>query len=212
MKIVFKILPYALTTIIVIVVWKIFTLTDNYAWNPKGREILALGIALNSIFITKVIFWIITTNIFVFSIQNLLNKNVKIGLTFLLIGLLTYFFGEKWTDKNVALNYYTVFLNQSVSEEYIEEPILDADYEIGKYLAEDISDKQMKYRRYAIAGIGKIKYDKANEVLEKILFDPSENENIKNDVLEALEKIGNDDAKRIITNFRFETNNFNYRK
>ena len=60
--------------------------------------------------------------------------------------------------------------------------------------------------------IGKIKYDKANEVLEKILFDPSENEIIKNDVLEALEKIGNDDAKRIISNFKFETNNFNYRK
>ena len=212
MKLTLKILPYILTTIIVIVVWKIFTLTDNYAWNPKGKDVLALDIALYFIFITKVIFWIITANIFVFSIQNLLNKNYKIGLTFLLIGLLTYFFGEKWTDKKVAMNYYTVFLKQSVSEEYIEEPILDAGYEIGKYLAEDIYDKHMKYRRYAIAGIGKIRYDKANEVLEKILFDPSENEIIKNDVLEALEKIGNYDAKRIISNFKFETNNFNYRK
>ena len=133
MKIALKVLPYILTTIIVIVVWKIFTWTDNYAWNPKGKETLALDIALNSIFITKVIFWTITANIFVFSIQNLLSKNLKIGLIFLLIGLLTYFFGEKWTDKNVAMNYYTVFLNQSVLEEYIDGITVSEVLETGLY-------------------------------------------------------------------------------
>ena len=61
-----KILPYFLTSISVVGLWWLLTGTDNYAWNPKGKEILMLYIALTSIFYYKTIFWLVIANVAVF--------------------------------------------------------------------------------------------------------------------------------------------------
>lgn len=60
----------------------------------------------------------------------------------------------------------------------------------------------MQYRRYAIEGIGKIKYDKAVPVLAKILNDNSEKDFIKNDVLESLQQINNYESNKILKDYK----------
>ncbi len=197
-----KILPYILISILIIIYWRIQTLINNYAWNPKGKQTLFLDIALTSIFYYKTIFWLTIGSIVVFIFQSESKKQrIKV-----LIGIFTllfiYIFGGEYTSKKCANFYYIVFQNQSVSEEYLEEPIIKGGYEVGKYLTENIEDKNMKYRRYAISGIGKIKYDKAIPILEKILKDKSEPDFIKNDILESLKQINNYEANIVLKNYK----------
>jgi len=201
-KIALRILPYILVSISIIIYWKIQTMTSNYAWNPVGKQTLFLDIALSSIFYYKTIFWLIIGNIIVFIYQTERKKKRIKVLIGIFAFLLLFTFGKNYINKKCANFYYIVFLNQSVSEEYIEEPIEKGGYEVGKYLTENIEDKNMKYRRYAIGGIGKIKYDKAVPILGKILNDKSEPEFIKNDVLESLKEINNYEANKILKQFK----------
>ena len=199
-KIALKTLPYILVSLLIILYWKLKTLTSSYAWNPKGKEKLILEISLNSIFFYKSIFWLIIGNLTVFVIQN--HKNRIQTLIAILSFIIILGFGKDIVNKKCANFYYNIFINQSVTEEYILEPIEDGGFETGKYLTENIEDKNIKYRRYAIHGIGKIKYDKAVNVLGKILNDKSEPEFIKNDVLESLKEINNYEANKIIKQFK----------
>jgi hypothetical protein len=201
-----KISPYFLTSIIVIGLWWFFTRTNNYAWNPKGKEILMLDIALTSIFYYKTIFWLVITNLSVFAIRQLLRRNYK---TTAITGLLTtifYFAVGQIVDKKCAFHYYTVFHNQSVTEEYIQEPILNAGSQIGPILIEKIADKEMKYRRYAIGGLEKLKYNPAIPTLTQILLDKSEIDVFRADAFQALTTFDTYETRKIISTFRQQAN------
>ena len=201
-----KILPYLLTSIFVVGLWWLFTRTDNYAWFPKGKETLMLDIALISIFYYKTLFWLVIANVAVFTVRQLLRKNYKTTAVTAFLTILFYFFVGQVVDKKCAFHYYTVFRNQSVTEEYIQEPILNAGYQIGPILTENITDKEMKYRRYAIGGLEKIKYKPATLTLKKILLDKSELEIFRADAFQALTSFDTDETRKIISTFRQQAN------
>lgn len=196
-----KILPYSLTSIFVVGLWWLFTWTDNYAWNPKGKEVLMLEIALTSIFYYKTLFWLVVANVTVFAIRQLTRKNFKTTAITTLLTTIFYFAVGLIVDKKCAFHYYSVFHNQSVTEEYIQEPILNAGYQIGPILTDNIADKEMKYRRYAIGGLEKIKYKPATPTLTKILLDKSETDVFRADAYQALTTFNTEETRKILIDF-----------
>jgi len=197
-----KILPYLITSLLVIGFWKMWTWTDNYAWNPKGKELLMLDIALTSIFFYKTIFWLVTANLVVFGLFQLRKRKFKTaGLVFVLT--LTYHFTVgQVIDKKCAFHYYSVFHNQSVAEGYIVRPIEEAGYQIGPILTEKIKEKEMKFRRYAILGLQKINYQPATELMGNILFDTSELEVFRADAYETLKTFDNQNGNKLLAEFK----------
>ena len=201
-----KILPYLITSLLVIGIWKLLTWTDNYAWNPKGKEPLMLDIALTSIFFYKTIFWLITANLTVFGLLQLKQKKFKTAGIVIALALTYHFTVGQIIDKKCAFHYYSVFHNQSVAEGYIVDPIEEAGYEIGPLLTEKIADKEMKYRRYAILGLQKIDYQPATELMGEILFDTSEFEVFRADAYETLRAFDNGQANKFLEEFRNQAN------
>jgi len=197
-----KILPYLITSLLVIGFWKMWTWTDNYAWNPKGKELLILDIALTSIFFYKTLFWLVTVNLFVFGFLQLRKKNFKTAGAAIVLTLIYHFTVGQVIDKKCAFHYYPVFHNQSVAEGYIIRPIEEAGKEIGPILTEKIEEKQMKYRRYAILGLQKIDYQPATELMGNILFDTSELEVFRADAYETLKTFDNQNGIRLLAEFK----------
>jgi hypothetical protein len=197
-----KLLPYFLTSIVVIGLWRLFTLTDNYAWTPKGKERLMLDIALTTIFIYKTVFWLIIANLAVFIIKCTLKNKYKATIVGVFIGVTFYVIGGRVVGKSCAFSYYTVFINQSVAEGYLQDPIKEAGYYIGPILTEEIKDKQMKLRRYAIGGLGDINYKPATETLKVILIDKTEPDYLRADAFVTLQKFGTNTSNKILADFR----------
>ncbi|MFV1883351.1 MAG: hypothetical protein ACMZ7B_02530 [Balneola sp.] len=197
-----KILPYLITSLLVIGFWKMWTWTDNYAWNPEGKELLMLDIALTSIFFYKTIFWLVTANLVVFGLLQLRKKKFKTAGVVLALTLTYHFAVGQVVDKKCAFHYYSVFHNQSVAEGYIIRPLEEAGYEIGPILTEKIEEKDMKYRRYAILGLQKIDYQPATELMGKLLFDTSELEVYRADAYETLKTFDNEKSNQLLNDFR----------
>ena len=64
----------------------------------------------------------------------------------------------------------------------------------------------MKYRRYAIGGLEKIKYKPAAPTLTKILLDKSEIDVFRADAFQALTTFDTDETRKIISTFRQQAN------
>jgi hypothetical protein len=199
-----KILPYFFTSIFVVGLWWFLTRTDNYAWNPKGKEPLMLDIALISIFYYKTLFWLVVANSTVFTFRQLIRKNYRTTSITFSATIVFYFLAGHMVDKECAFHYYSVFHNQSVSEECSDDPIIEAGYEIGPIVTENIADKEMKYRRYAIGGLEKIKFKPAIPTLHKILLDKSEIDVFRADAFRALTTFDNVETQKMISTFRQE--------
>jgi hypothetical protein len=150
------------------------TLTDNYAWFPKRKERLLLDFALLDIFIYKSLFWLLISNLTVFSVVTFIKKKRRTSLITFSLTLIFYFALRLVVNKSCASAYYRIFVNQSVSEEYIQEPLLQGGYQVGYIVSENLPRKEMKYRRYAIGAIGKLKFKPAIPTLQQILFDKTE--------------------------------------
>lgn len=161
-----------------------------------------LEIALTSIFYYKTLFWLVVGNLTVFGIRQLGNKNYKTTVITTILATAFYFVVGRFVDKKCAFHYYSVFHNQSVTEEYIQEPILNAGYQIGPILTENIADKEMKYRRYAIGGLEKIKYKPATSTLTKILLDKSEIDVFRADAFQTLMVFDTEETRITVSNFR----------
>jgi hypothetical protein len=99
-----KISPYLITSLLVIGFWKMWTWTDNYAWNPEGKELLMLDIALTSIFFYKTIFWLVTANLFVFGFLQMRKKNFKTAGTIIVLTLIYHFTFGQIIDKKCAFH------------------------------------------------------------------------------------------------------------
>jgi len=201
-RLLLKILLFVLTSLFVVVFWKIWTETSNYAWNPQGKELLMLDTALISIFFYKTLFWLFVANLTVFTVIQLKRKKYKIVGSIFLLTIVFYIFAGLYVNKKCAPFYYIVFHNQSVMEEFIDRPILEAGYHIGHILTEKINDKEMKYRIYAIGGLEKIKYKPATESLKRILFDQTEYECFRVDAYQVLHSFDTKETKKILSDFR----------
>jgi hypothetical protein len=189
--------PYILTSLIVVGCWRLRTMTDSYAWFPKGKERLELELALTPIFFYKVIFWLAISNLFIYIFKLGISKKYKIATVISVLTMFFYFFVSKLVDKECAPLYYQVFQNQSVSEPYHEDPIISAGENIGHLLTADIMNKEMNLRRYAISGLGKIKYKPATGNLIKIITDTTEIIELRADALIALSNIDKKIGKQI---------------
>jgi hypothetical protein len=196
-----KILPYLLTSLAVIGLWRLFTLTENYAWSPKGKERLMLDIALTTIFLYKAAFWLIIANLLVFILKSIFKNRYKVAGIASFAGVAFYFFAGQVVDKNCAFSYYMVFVNQSVSEEYLQDPIREAGYHIGPIITDNIKDRQMELRRYAISGLGDINYKPATETLQQILLDRTEPDFIRADAYVVLTRFNSPTSKRVLSYF-----------
>lgn len=184
-----KSLPYLIISILVLIYWDVMTWVDDYGWNSTSQEKIALKIALRNIFICKITFWVLVANISLFGFLNLIRRKLKTGLIIVVLALIIVVFLAEIVNKITAKSYYVVFINQSVAEEYIERPITEAGYYIGEILVKNISDKQMKNRRYAISGLAEIGYRKAIPVLEKISNDTTEKDYIRKDAIETIDRL-----------------------
>ena len=191
-----------MTSLLVIGFWKLWTWTDNYAFSPEGKDLLMLDIALTSIFIYKTLFWLVIANLTVLTIQRLRARNYKVAGTVFSLTLVFYFTARHYVNKKCAFHYYSVFINQSTMEEQLTIPILEAGYQIGPIITENISDKEMKYRRYAIGGLEKIKYKPATPTLTKILLDKSEIDVFRADAYQALTTFDTEEARKTLIDFK----------
>jgi len=158
--------------------------------------------ALTTIFIYKTIFWLVIANLGVFIIKSILKNRYKVATISALIGLTFYFAVGQVVDKSCAFSYYTVFVNQSVSEEYLQDPIKQAGYHIGTILTDKIKDKNMELRRYAINGLGDIKYKPATETLKQILFDTTETDYVRADAFVVLTKFNTAMSIKVLSDFK----------
>ncbi len=130
-----------------------------------------------------------------------IRRNFRTARIFGIFTILFYLVIGQVVQKKCAQDYYTVFMNQSTMEDLMQRPIKEAGYYIGPILTEEISDMGMKNRRYAIAGLGEIKYKPSIPVLKKILNDRSELDYFRTDALETLMIFDSKDSKRIINEF-----------
>ena len=203
-QIIVKIWPYVLASLLVIGFWKLRTSTDNYAWDPQGKETTMLDVALTSLFFYKTLFWLVAANLLVFGLLQLTKKNCKSAGVVAVLSFTYYYSLGRVIDQKCAFFYYMVFQNQSVSEEYLLRPIEEAGYAIGPLLTEVIADENMKYRRYAILGLQKINYEPATERLGVILFDPSEKDYFRSDAYEALKSFDNEIARKLVEEYDSE--------
>jgi hypothetical protein len=94
-----KILPYLLTSLVVIGLWKFFTWIDNYAWSPKGKERLMLDISLTTIFFYKALFWLVISNLTVYAIIQFIKKNYKKTFITTMIIVAWFFLAGQVIDK-----------------------------------------------------------------------------------------------------------------
>ena len=180
-------------------------MTDNYAMSPEGKERLLLEIALATIFFYKTIFWLVVANLSVFIIKSSFKNRYKASGIAALIGVTFYFTAGNIVEKYCALSYYMVFVNQSVAEEYLKAPIKEAGYYIGPILTDKINDKNMELRRYAISGLGDIKYKPATETLRQILLDTSELDYVRADAFVVLTKFNTSTANKVLLDFKLST-------
>ncbi len=111
------------------------------------------------------------------------------GLIIAGLGVIIFFGGNKLFEENIIENYYIIFRNQNVPEDFILEPVKSAGKGIGKELMRDVNYKQSPLRKYAIAGLGEIKYAKAADTLNTILHDLSEKPETRGEACIALSKI-----------------------
>jgi len=197
-----KVLPFLLTSFLVLSVWSFFTITDNYAWNPEGNDLELIKAALKAIFLYKSVFWLVVANLAVFMIMQLKKGETKLAGLIALVLIIFFFTLEKVVDKKCVPHYYSLFLHQSVAEPYFSAPLVEAGYEIGPLLIQEVANKEMERRRYAIIALQELDYQPATDVLGEILLDSTELIVFRADAYDALKSFDNDKAKMLLSNFK----------
>jgi hypothetical protein len=116
----------------------------------------------------------------------------RVGIILLFFGILIYVGGNKVFQEIIYEDYYTIFQNQKVSEDFKLEPVKRAGKGIGKYLMQDIVNTHSSLRKYAIMGVGEIKYNPATETINNILYNTNESPEIRGEAYIALSKINSE--------------------
>lgn len=164
----------------------IFYMPENYMWQPSYNNYAKLEKSCYLIITTKTILWAL---FYIFIYYTLTKFNIgrwKWILIFIIVYIIGFFFIRTFDRFINANNFYNIFINQSVSEDYILVPIIDGGYFVGKYLNNNILDTNMMNRRYAIEGLGLIKYKPAIENLESIIENNDTEDYIKESATKSL--------------------------
>ena len=188
-----------LITVLVLVNLAIFLFcrlnTDegNYLWYKTNAERKFLvSIACMDLMRVQYFIYANSINIILLGIYFAYYFRKRIGLLLSVIGVLIFLGGNKLFQETICEDYYIIFHNQKVSDDFMIEPIKKAGKGIGKYLMEDISDKRSPLRKYAVAGAGEIGYDAATEKISAILYDTNESPDIRGEAYLSLLKINSE--------------------
>lgn len=169
---------------------KLLTDEGNYLWyNTTSERKLLVSVACIDLMRIQYFTYANSINICLLGIYSAYYYKKRMGLIIVLIGVTVFFGGRKLFEENIYENYYTIFQNQKVSEDFMLEPVKTAGKGIGKYLMKDIQNPRSTLRKHAILGVGEVRYEPATETLNNILHDLNEPYYIRGDAYLALLKM-----------------------
>jgi hypothetical protein len=189
-KNIFIIVLLVVVNLAIFVFCKIVTSEENYIWYKISNEKATL-LAYACLDLMRIRYFVYANsiNFFLLGIYFAFNYRKTLGIIVVFLSVGIYWGGTKLFEKNMVDNYYTIFKNQAVSDDFIIEPIKSAGYEIGPYLMNDITASYSTHRKYAIIGVGELQYEPAVEALNGILQSPIEKPDIRGEAYQALLKI-----------------------
>jgi hypothetical protein len=169
---------------------KILTDEGNYIWakTDPNRKLL-ISIATLDLMRIKYFIYANSINFFLLGIYFAYDYKKRLGLFIAVLGVVIFFGGNKLFEAEAVENYYIIFQNQNVPSDFMLEPVKSAGKGIGPYLIKDVNNKRSPLRKYAIAGLGEIKYTSSVEVINTILHDLKEDPQIRGEAYMALLKM-----------------------
>lgn len=188
----------------VLAVWHLRASITNYVWAPVTPDALQrMRGACQAIFWNGYLTWAIPLNLALVAVLVFTRGRRRSALAFLLaLAAIGSFAGARaWAARSMAENYLTLFENQSVGEPYLVNAITDAGPAIGPLLLTRVQPPDYPRRRYAIAGLGKLRYAPAVPLLARVLADRAEDYFVRGDAYEALLAIGTPEARSSLAEF-----------
>jgi hypothetical protein len=185
-----------LITVLIVVNLAIFLfcklLTDegNFIWyktDPHKKWLVSL--ACLDLMRTKYFIYANSINFFMLGIYFANYYRKTLGIIIAVLGIGIFWGGTILFEEEVVENYYIIFKNQNVPEDFVLEPVKSAGKGIGKYLLKDIQNKISPLRKSAIAGVGEIQYAPAADPLNTILHDLNEKPELRGEAYLALVKM-----------------------
>ncbi len=169
---------------------KILTDEGNFIWykiDPQKKWLISL--ACLDLMRTKYYIYANSINFFLMGVYFAYYYRKTMGVIISVLGLIIFFGGNKLFEEDTIDNYYIIFKNQKVPEDFLLEPVKAAGKGIGKYLVLDLKNSLSPIRKPAIAGVGEIQYIPAIEPLNTILHDLNEKPEIRGEAYLALLKM-----------------------
>ncbi len=176
---------------------KLHTDEGNYLWYKTASE-KELLVSISCIDLMRIYYFVYANsiNVMLLGCYFAYYYKKRLGFILLVIGVLIFYGGIKLFENSIYENYYTIFKNQKVSEDFMLEPIKRGGRGTGSFLMKDITMKGSPYRKYAIIGVGEIQYEPAVEILNTILNDLQEMPQIRGEAYKALVKLDTEQAAR----------------
>ncbi|MBC7451323.1 MAG: HEAT repeat domain-containing protein [Cytophagales bacterium] len=194
-------IAYFFLNLFVFIFWWVVTDPGNYIWfiTTEEKKVLLIN-ACSKLFLIKYYIWAVLLNAMLTSFLLLSHKRI---LSLLIIACtLTFFILYSFIfTPYIGRNYYIIFLNQQVSPDFQMEPVNDAGKSIGPYLLNKLQEKPSPSRKYAVKGLGEIRYEPAIDKLSSILNDDAEEIAIRAESFISLKKMKHPTSKKILENF-----------
>jgi hypothetical protein len=197
----YKTIVHFLLSLLVVLYWLVSTDSSNYSWNPKGEELDLIDTATWKIFLFKCTFWLILTNILIYSLFELIRKSLAKVLFSFFIFAISLIFIKPFINRECADYYFTIFKNQSVSEEYIDDVIYEAGYYIGLKINNELLNSDFKYRDYAIGTLADIEYYPSIENLIRLLNKEETPQHTKDRIVTELIEFGTDQSLNAVEEY-----------
>jgi hypothetical protein len=108
---------------------------------------------------------------------------------------------DRWGDRQLADEYFTLFILQIRAEPLVMEPLLQAGHAVGPFVVAHVANPRAERRLYAIAALGEIGFEPAVPLLIRVMNDTGESIYIRAGAWKALHAIGTDVARASTTRF-----------
>jgi len=180
---------------------RLLTDPENYLWYKTAPEKVEI-VAVASLDIMRVKYFVYANsiNFFLMGVYFAYYYRKTLGFLVALSGIAVFFGGNKLFEESVAENYYIIFKNQSVSEDFAFEPLKSAGNTVGKYLMKDVNSKIVN-RKQVIMGLGEIRYEPSIDVLDALLNNEKESPEIRGEAYLALLKMNSERSAACIRIF-----------
>jgi hypothetical protein len=171
---------------------KLLTDEENYLWYKTASDkILLVSMASMDIMRIRYFIYANSINFILLGIYFVYTNQKRTGGIIALIGIGILTGGNKLFEDTLAENYYIIFKNQNVPEDFMLEPVKSAGKKIGPELMKELTNntETTLQRKLAIEGLGEIKYEPATDILNEILHNLKEKPEIRGEAYLSLLKI-----------------------